>query len=74
MATALRLLGIGWFVALSILAGGFGGRWLDQAVDSGPLFTLLGLAAGLAVAIVGMYRMLTAVLSQASEPTDQGKG
>ena len=70
MSTALRLLGIGWFVALTILAGGFGGRWLDKALDIGPLFTLLGLAAGVALAIAGMYKMLTAVLNNVSDNTD----
>jgi len=69
MSTALRLLGIGWFVALTILAGGFGGRWLDRALDIEPLFTLLGLAAGIVVAILGMYKMLTSVLDNVSDNT-----
>ena len=74
MGKALRLLGIGWYVALCILGGGLVGLWLDGWLDLSPLLTLLGLAAGLALAIFGMYRMLQAVLSDAPESTDQRKG
>ena len=74
MGTVLRLLGIGWYVALSILGGGLGGAWLDDRLDLGPLFTLVGLGLGVAVAVVGMYRMLLAVLSEASESKGQRNG
>ena len=73
MATVLRLLGIGWYVALCIVGGVVGGRWLDNWLDLGPLFTLLGLAAGIALAGFGMYRMLNAVLAQAPDSEDQRK-
>ena len=71
MGTGLRLLGIGWYVALCILGGGLGGRWLDHWLDISPLFTLLGLGVGLALAIIGMYRMLYVVLSDTPESEDQ---
>ena len=64
MGTALGLLGIGWYVALCLLGGVFGGLWLDNRFGTGPLFILLGIGAGLVVAGFGMYRMLLAVLSQ----------
>lgn len=69
-ATVLRLVGIGWFVAICIGGGGFGGFWLDRRLDLSPTFTLLGLAVGIALAVVGMYRMLIAVLRGASEPPE----
>lgn len=66
MGITLRLLGIGWYVALTILCGGFVGRWFDRWLGHDPLFTILGLGAGLSIAIIGMYRMLVAVLSKTS--------
>ncbi len=64
MGTGLRLLGIGWYVALCILGGGLAGQWLDRWLELSPLFTMLGLGAGIALAIIGMYLMLVAVLSE----------
>ena len=67
MGTAFRLLGIGWYVALSIAGGTIGGVLLDGWLGLSPLFTLLGLGAGIALAVAGMYRMLGAVLSPSSD-------
>jgi len=73
MGTVLRLVGIGWYVAFCLLGGSLGGLWLDNRVGSSPLFTLLGLGAGLAVAGFGMYRMLMAVLSQSQGTKGQSR-
>ena len=67
MGTVLRLVGIGWYVAICIGGGAIGGLWLDRKLDLSPLFTLIGLSVGIAVAVVGMYRLLMAVLTSASE-------
>lgn len=74
IGTVLRLLGIGWYVAICIVGGGLIGIWLDGRFDLDPLFTLLGLGGGIAVAVIGMYRMLIAVLSESSESEGQRKG
>ena len=71
MGTVLRLVGIGWYVGLCIGGGAYGGLWIDRWVDLSPFFTLLGLGAGIFVAIAGMYRMLLAVLTAPSESNDQ---
>ena len=71
MATVLRLLGIGWYVALCIVGGIVGGRWLDGRLGVDPVFTLLGLAVGIAVAGLGTYRMLNAVLANARDSEGQ---
>ena len=63
LALALRLLGIGWYVAVCIAGGTYGGFLLDRKLELSPLFTLLGLGLGIAVALVGMMRMLQAVLA-----------
>ena len=70
MATVLRLLGIGWYVALCIVGGIAGGRWLDGRLGVDPVFTLLGLAVGIAVAGLGTYRMLNAVLANARDSSE----
>ena len=57
-----RLIGIGWYVAVCIIAGIIGGVLLDRVADTRPLLTLLGLALGMFFAFYGAYRMLMDVL------------
>jgi F0F1-type ATP synthase assembly protein I len=61
-AAALRLTGIGFFVAACILGGILAGLWIDNKLDTRPLFILLGLAVGLVVAFTGVYRMIRLVI------------
>ena len=72
--TVLRLMGIGWYVAICIGGGAMGGLWLDSRLDLSPLFTLLGLGVGIGVAVLGMYRMLSAVLASTSTTDDEKEG
>ena len=67
LALALRLTGIGWYVAICIGGGALGGWWLDGRIGWSPLLTLLGLGLGIAVAMVGMMRMLLAIFSANTE-------
>jgi hypothetical protein len=60
---ALRLVGIGWYVALCITLGVVGGAWLDSKLNADPAFTLAGLFLGLLIAFWGGYRMLMDVIS-----------
>ncbi len=62
-AAALRLTGVGFFVAACILGGVLAGLWIDNKLDTRPLFILLGLAVGLAVAFFGVYRMIQPVIN-----------
>ena len=55
---ALNIIGVGWFVGLSILLGVLVGVWLDNKLDAKPIFMLAGLFLGLIVAVFGVYRML----------------
>ena len=66
------MLGIGWFVALCIVGGVIGGLLLDDVLGTRPALVLAGLGLGLSVAVVGMYRMLMAVLSDDGDRTDRG--
>ncbi|MEK7777090.1 MAG: AtpZ/AtpI family protein [Chloroflexota bacterium] len=55
---ALRLMGLGWYIAISIILGIVGGWWLDRWLGTLPLFTILGVIAGSGVAFYGVYRMI----------------
>ncbi len=59
---AARLIGIGWYFAICIIAGVIGGVQLDQIADTRPLLTLLGLAFGMFFAFYGGYRMIMDIL------------
>lgn len=54
-----RLSIIGWFVAISISGGAILGWWLDSLVGSSPFLLVCGILLGVAVAMVGMVRMLS---------------
>jgi F0F1-type ATP synthase assembly protein I len=61
---ALRLIGIGWYIAICIALGIGVGFWLDRVADTEPLLTLVGLGFGLLLAFFGVYRMLLPALRQ----------
>jgi len=56
------MIGVGWFVALSILLGVLAGHWLDGVFGTGPILVVVGLLGGLGIAFFGLYRMLRAIL------------
>ena len=59
----LRLTGLGWFVAVSIILGVVGGLGLDRLLGTTPLFILLGTVSGSVVAFWGLLKMVTPVLN-----------
>ena len=61
-ATALRLTGLGWYVALCIVLGVWGGFQLDKFIGTLPLFMILGTVLGSVSAFWGMYKMVLPVL------------
>jgi hypothetical protein len=62
MPPSVRLLGIGFYIATCIVLGTLAGRALDGALDTGKLFTILGLALGLTAALGGGFVQLMEVL------------
>ena len=54
-----RLTMIGWFVGISIAGGALLGWWLDDLIGSAPLLLIIGTLLGVAVALLGMMKMLS---------------
>ena len=71
---AVRLMGLGWYVALCIVFGVVGGLGLDKLVGTVPLFTLLGTLLGSIVAFWGLYKMVQPLLNAASSPRKNDEG
>jgi F0F1-type ATP synthase assembly protein I len=55
---ALSLSGLGFYIAGAIILGIVGGRWLDSKFNTDPLWLIIGLILGIAVAVTGTYNML----------------
>ncbi len=63
LTPAVHLLGLGSYVAVCIAGGTVGGYFLDEALGTGKVLTLGGLALGLVAAFYGGYRMLMDTLA-----------
>lgn len=70
---ALRLTGIGFYIVVCILAGAFGGYWIDGRLDTAPWFLLGGLLAGLGLAAYGVYRMVQPLMKD-NQDNDKENG
>ena len=71
-ALAFRMLGIGWHIAFSLILGTLGGYWLDSHLDNDfPIFTLVGVTLGLAVAMGGLYLMIRPLMKEDNNNTDK---
>jgi F0F1-type ATP synthase assembly protein I len=67
LVLAMRLLGLGWYIAASIVLGVGSGLLLDGWLGTVPLFTLLGVLVGSVVGFYGMYRMVLPLTRGSSE-------
>ena len=66
--TGVQFVGLGWFIAVAILAGTFSGLLLDRWVGTEPLFLILGLLLGIFLAFYGTYRMVVRYLAGQDGP------
>ena len=55
--TALKVVGMGWYIGICIVLGVWGGLWLDNKLDT-SIFWIIGLILGIVVAFYGVYQML----------------
>jgi len=62
---------LGLEIALCILAGAFGGRWLDGEFGTEPWLQWVGLALGIAAAGSAVARVLRAVKRDLSKKTEE---
>lgn len=65
------LMGLGWYIGLSIALPVLGGWWLDRKAGTMPWYTLLGLVLGLVLAFAGTYRMLRELEEEQSNKKDK---
>ncbi|MDA0264367.1 MAG: AtpZ/AtpI family protein [Chloroflexi bacterium] len=63
---ALRLTGLGWYVATCIVVGVVGGVALDKWLGFKPLFTLLGILLGTTAAFYGLFKMIQPLIQPAA--------
>jgi F0F1-type ATP synthase assembly protein I len=59
---ALKFIGVGWYIGLSIAGGTLGGLWLDNKFDTKPVFIISGLFIGIIVAFYGVCRMIVPLM------------
>ena len=60
---ALRLTGVGFFIAACIVGGILAGLWLDDKLNTEPWLMIGGLLVGLVVAFYGVYRMIRPLMN-----------
>jgi hypothetical protein len=68
-----RLVGIGFYIGITIALFTVGGVQLDKVLDTGKLFAVAGLAIGLALALYGAYQQLMEVLADIDRRRKAGK-
>ena len=68
-----RLVGIGFYIAVTIALGLLGGAQVDSWMDTGKLFTVIGLMLGIALALYGAFRQLMEVLEAINRRRTAGK-
>ncbi|MSQ15588.1 MAG: hypothetical protein EXR50_06975 [Dehalococcoidia bacterium] len=70
---ALRLVGMGWYIATCILIGVVVGVWVDGILGTAPIFILIGLAVGLVTSFVGLYRMVLQAIFVEDDKESDGR-
>ena len=55
-SSPFQFVGLGFELAVPLLAGLFGGQWLDRRYGTAPWLLLAGVIVGAAVGFVSLYR------------------
>lgn len=74
ISPALGFVGIGSYLATSIVGLTLIGRWLDGRFGTDPLLTMVFLTLGLLVGLIGAYRQLQVVLDQSRQQGRKDRG
>ena len=72
LAIVLQLVGVGWYVAVCIVGGLLIGLWLDNTLDTIPVFTLGGIVFGTVLAFYGIYKMVLPLITNNSDGEEKG--
>ncbi|MGD1119384.1 MAG: AtpZ/AtpI family protein [Dehalococcoidales bacterium] len=67
---AIRVTGIGFYIATCIVGGTLAGWWLG---GKRPLFMIIGLLVGLFLAVYGTYRMIKPLIKN-NQDKENGHG
>ena len=70
---ALRLTGLGWYIAFCVVGGVLVGLLGDNFLGTTPLFLVVGTVFGSVVAFWGIYRMILPILYGAKSQEMLGK-
>ena len=71
---ALRLTGLGWYIAFCVVAGIVLGILLDKATGLSPLFAITGVILASVLAFWGVYKMILPVLYGSRNPNAANRG
>ena len=71
--SVLSLFGMGFYIAIAIVLGIWGGNWLDEKFDTSPLLLIIGLILGIALAVLGAYNMMKPFIKNANKPDENSK-
>jgi ATP synthase protein I len=74
LRSANRVMAVGSELGIATLIGLFGGSWLDRRFGTGPWFTLLGIALGLAAGIKSLMRLAPRPQKKTEQPPDRRDG
>ena len=74
ISPAFGFVGIGSYLATTIVGLTLIGRWLDGRFDTAPLLTMVFLALGLLAGLIGAYRQLQVVLEQSRQRGRKDRG
>ena len=69
----LSLLGMGFYIAIAIVLGIWGGHWLDVKFNTSPLLLIIGLFFRIAVAALGVYNMIKPFMEEAKKADNNKK-
>ena len=58
-------------LAVSVVLGFFAGQWLDEHLNTRPLFTLIGVLLGLVAAVLNTVRLYRALMRKTSAIREQ---
>jgi ATP synthase protein I len=63
-------------LAVSVVLGYFAGHWLDDRLNTGIIFTLIGVLLGLVAAVLNTIRLYTALMrkSETAQTTESARG